>query len=196
MKYVLGFVFCALLLGVGCGKMQSVDDPIPSPAVESADVVDERQDAPALFVPAPGFEDTADEMIVETNDSSEFPDSGAAASASSDIGSDGSAAANDDVQQSEIVSPSVKTFNLSARQWEFSPSVITVDAGDTVRLIITSADVDHGFFLPAFGVDEFLQAGKTVSVEFVADKVGTYSFRCNIFCGAGHSGMTGTLIVR
>jgi len=90
---------------------------------------------------------------------------------------------------------SVKEFNLTARQWEFIPSTITVQKGESVRLNIQSIDVTHGFAITAFGVSETLTPGNTVTVEFVADKAGTFSFFCTVFCGLGHSGMRGTLIV-
>jgi cytochrome c oxidase subunit 2 len=93
-------------------------------------------------------------------------------------------------------SGSVKEFNMVAKQWEFVPSTITVNEGDTVKLSITSTDVDHGFALPTFGVNEALAPGETVNVEFVADKKGTYTFFCNVQCGTGHSEMKGTLIVQ
>ena len=85
---------------------------------------------------------------------------------------------------------------MTAKRWEFTPSSITVNKGDTVKLTITSEDVTHGFNLPEFGVNAQLQPGKTIAVEFVADKTGTFSFFCSVFCGTGHSGMRGTLIVK
>lgn len=89
-----------------------------------------------------------------------------------------------------------KEFSMVARQWEFSPSTITVNKGDHVTLSITSEDVTHGFSLNAFGINEQLQPGKTTIVEFDADTVGTHSFFCSVFCGSGHGGMSGTLIVK
>lgn len=93
------------------------------------------------------------------------------------------------------VKPAVKSFTITAKSWEFSPSTITVKKGDTVRLTIKSVDVEHGFFLPAFNVNADLQPGKTATVEFVADKAGTFSFKCNVLCGEGHGGMNGKLVV-
>lgn len=92
--------------------------------------------------------------------------------------------------------PQVKEFSLTAKKWEFTPSIITVNKGDSVKLTIKSADVDHGFLLPEFGINKKLEAGKTVTVEFVADKTGTFSFSCNVFCGDGHGDMKGTLKVQ
>jgi len=90
----------------------------------------------------------------------------------------------------------VKTFNMTARQWEFEPETITVNEGDTVVLNITSEDVAHGFAISQFGVNERLEPGQTTTVEFTADKAGTYTFFCSVFCGSGHSGMKGTLVVK
>jgi cytochrome c oxidase subunit 2 len=90
---------------------------------------------------------------------------------------------------------SVKTFNIEAKKWDFVPSTITVKEGDQVKLLITSVDVDHGINLPAFGVNEQLKSGNTVEINFIADKVGTHSFFCNVFCGSGHGAMRGSLIV-
>ena len=89
----------------------------------------------------------------------------------------------------------LKEIDLTAKMWEFSPSEIIVKKSDRVRLNINSIDVKHGISIPAFGVSEDLEPRKTTKVEFTADKSGTFEFRCNVYCGDGHSGMTGTLIV-
>ena len=100
-------------------------------------------------------------------------------------------------QQPEIplAQQAVKTFNVVAQQWSFSPSTIEVEKGDKVILKVTSADVEHGFSIPAFGVDVKVKKGETETVEFVADKVGTFTFACSVYCGTGHSTMKGILVV-
>lgn len=89
----------------------------------------------------------------------------------------------------------IKEFTLTAKQWDFNPSTITVNKGDMVKLSITSIDVAHGFAISAFGVNSRLNPGQTTNVEFVADKSGTFPFFCSVQCGRGHTGMRGTLIV-
>ncbi|MDP3918339.1 MAG: cupredoxin domain-containing protein [Nanoarchaeota archaeon] len=89
----------------------------------------------------------------------------------------------------------IKEFDMVAHQWDFEPSTITVNEGDTVLLHITAEDIDHGFYLSQFGVSEILPEGEEVTIEFVADTIGTYSFSCSVPCGAGHSGMKGQLVV-
>ncbi|MEK7528651.1 MAG: cupredoxin domain-containing protein [Patescibacteria group bacterium] len=91
--------------------------------------------------------------------------------------------------------PSVVSFSMVAKQWAFEPATITVKEGDTVKLSITSTDVTHGFALPTFGVNASLAPNETTEVEFVADKKGTFTFFCSVFCGEGHTEMSGTLVV-
>ena len=62
-------------------------------------------------------------------------------------------------------------------------------------LNIKSIDVTHGFSLPDFSINSRLNPGQTTTVEFTADKTGTFTFFCSVQCGEGHSNMKGTLIV-
>lgn len=98
--------------------------------------------------------------------------------------------------QETAAESSIKEIEVTAKKWEFTPNPIEVSKGDRVRLKITSIDVAHGFALPDFGVSQRLEPGKTEIVEFTADKEGSFSFFCNVFCGSGHSTMRGTLIVK
>lgn len=92
-----------------------------------------------------------------------------------------------------VTSP--KTIKVTAKKWSFEPAEIKVKDGDSVKLEINSTDVDHGIALPAFNVNSVLKAGTTTTLEFVADKKGSFPFFCSVFCGSGHGGMRGTLIV-
>ena len=85
--------------------------------------------------------------------------------------------------------------SIIAKQWSFEPAEIRVKKGDKVVLIIKSLDVKHGFSLSEFGIDAKLEPGKETRIEFQADKAGSFPFRCSVFCGQGHSEMTGALIV-
>lgn len=97
---------------------------------------------------------------------------------------------------SEPAAAQIREFTLTAKRWEFEPSTIEVNKGDRVVLTITSNDVKHGFAIDDFGVAVTLEPGKTVTTEFVADKAGTYDFYCSVYCGEGHGGMMGKLIIK
>ena len=92
--------------------------------------------------------------------------------------------------------PAVKEITINAKKFEYEPNTITVNLGDIVRLKITAEDIAHGFALPEFGIIKVeLDPDKIVEVEFVADKKGTFDFRCVVRCGSGHSNMKGKLVV-
>ena len=90
----------------------------------------------------------------------------------------------------------VKEFTMTAQRYSFTPGDLTVNKGDTVILHITSIDVNHGIAIPQFGVSQELPVGQEETVKFIADKAGTYTFFCNVYCGPGHGSMTGTLTVQ
>ena len=92
-------------------------------------------------------------------------------------------------------SPEAVEIKMTAKKYAFDPKVITVKQGDQVRLIITALDRDHGFKLEAYGINQKLVKGKPTTIEFSADKPGTFQFQCSEFCGFGHLRMKGKLIV-
>ena len=95
----------------------------------------------------------------------------------------------EDQQMQDVVE-----INMTARQFEFVPSQIKVKNGTLVRIKIRSEDVLHGFAIDEFGVNKQVGQSETV-IEFVADKTGTFTFYCSVYCGVGHSNMRGTLVV-
>ena len=99
-------------------------------------------------------------------------------------------------QNNPVQSGEVKEFKMTAKQFEFTPSIIEVNKGDRVRLIVTSLDVPHGITIPEYGINERIDPGKPVTIEFTADKQGTFTAYCSVFCGSGHSNMKGKLIVK
>ena len=95
-----------------------------------------------------------------------------------------------------VVVEEVKTIDVIASQFQFEPATIWVAQGDSVRLRLHSADRTHGFAIKAFRVKALIpKVGEAVTVEFVADQAGTFDFTCAEYCGTGHAGMKGRLVV-
>jgi cytochrome c oxidase subunit 2 len=84
---------------------------------------------------------------------------------------------------------------ISVSNFDFTPSAITVKKGVPVRLEFVSQDRRHGFKLPEFHLRADITSGAVETIRFVPDKIGTFSFFCDIFCGDGHENMAGTLKV-
>ena len=101
----------------------------------------------------------------------------------------------------------IKDINMKAESWRFTPNIIEVNKGDLVRLHFTTAQDEvalyngHGFGIEGYNVNAFLLKGTQQTVEFIADKPGTFAFRCTSFCSApeaaleNHFNMVGKLIV-
>lgn len=90
----------------------------------------------------------------------------------------------------------MKEFTVTARSFEFVPDEFVVEQGDTVRFKVTSTDVTHGLFVSGYNKNVQLVPGEESVLEFVADKAGTFSMSCSVFCGSGHGQMRATLIVQ
>jgi cytochrome c oxidase subunit II len=78
-------------------------------------------------------------------------------------------------------------------RWE--NNALHVPVGKPVRLTMTSEDVIHDFFVPAFRLHQDVIPGTYTSMWFTPTRVGTYHLFCAQFCGTLHSQMTGTVTV-
>jgi cytochrome c oxidase subunit 2 len=70
-----------------------------------------------------------------------------------------------------------------------------VPVGRDVKLIMTSNDVIHSFFVPAFRVKQDVLPGRYTVTWFRATRPGTYHLFCAEYCGTQHSGMVGSVVV-
>ena len=89
-----------------------------------------------------------------------------------------------------------KEFTIWARQFDFTPAVITVQQGDHVRVNLKTADVSHGWYIDGYDINIKVSGGETESVEFVADKAGTFKIRCSVTCGPFHPFVAGKFVVQ
>ncbi len=88
-------------------------------------------------------------------------------------------------------------FTLVATVGTWTPNTIRVKQGEVVRLRLTSEDVVHGFLLEEFDIAvDAVYPGRFTTVEFVADRPGTFDFACTRVCSVTrHGHMWGTLVV-
>ncbi|WP_437933178.1 cytochrome c oxidase subunit II [Sorangium sp. So ce341] len=92
---------------------------------------------------------------------------------------------------------------VTAKQWmwkfsypegESMISVLYVPARRPVRLVMTSRDVIHSFFVPAFRIKQDVLPGRYTTVWFEASEPGAYPILCTEYCGTSHSEMRGQVI--
>ena len=103
-------------------------------------------------------------------------------------------------QEARIVrKPGVVEVWMNVIRSHFTPDIIQAKVGDRIIIHITNtertADATHGFAIPTRNVMLSLDPGESTTVQFVADKPGTFSFYCTEFCSALHLERQGWLIV-
>jgi plastocyanin len=91
--------------------------------------------------------------------------------------------------------PTERTFRIDASRFEYDPSVLKVNPGDRVTIELVANDVVHGLAIDDYGLETTADPGKPAKLSFVADRHGTFRFRCTTTCGNLHPFMIGKLEV-
>jgi cytochrome c oxidase subunit 2 len=101
--------------------------------------------------------------------------------------------------------PPINSLEISivAKQWMWKAqhpdgrseiNELHVPVGHPIKLILTSQDVIHDFFVPAFRVKKDVLPGRYTTLWFEATKAGEYHLFCAQYCGTQHSGMVGRIV--
>ncbi|HSC41638.1 MAG TPA: cytochrome c oxidase subunit II [Candidatus Binatia bacterium] len=88
-----------------------------------------------------------------------------------------------------------RVIKITAHKFAYEPDRIDLKVGEPVVLELTSKDVTHGFKIPDLGLRADLEPGETARVRLVPEKVGTFEFYCDNFCGIDHENMSATIVV-
>lgn len=83
---------------------------------------------------------------------------------------------------------------LLGRMWFWTP-ILKLKAGQTYRIHISSADLQHGFSLQPVNMNFQILPGYDHVLTVTPTEKGDYQIICNEFCGIGHHAMTGKIIV-
>lgn len=99
------------------------------------------------------------------------------------------------VEPTVTPTPTVQIFEVAAKSFSFTPAEIRVKKGDTVRIVLSNTGGFHDWVLDEFSVrTPMIKDGETATVEFVADKTGSFEYYCSV--GSHRQmGMKGMLIV-
>lgn len=91
--------------------------------------------------------------------------------------------------------PAERVIRISTRKFEFTPSEITLRKDEPVILEFTATDDLMGFKSAGLGVRTDIVPGQVTRLRLVPDRVGKFTFYCDVFCGDGHEDMDGTITV-
>jgi cytochrome c oxidase subunit 2 len=100
-------------------------------------------------------------------------------------------------QYMRTVPPDAMPVKVTARQWSWTftyengkeDNVLRVPVRKPIKLLITSADVLHSLFIPAYRIKEDCVPGMETHLWFLPDQLGSYDLFCTEYCGVGHSNM-------
>jgi cytochrome c oxidase subunit 2 len=109
-------------------------------------------------------------------------------------------------QYVKLVTPpaDAMTVYVTAKQWMWkftyedgrsSNDVLTVPIGRPVRLVMTSRDVIHSFYVPAFRNKQDVLPGRYTTLWFEPSLAGSFPIYCAEYCGTSHSLMRGNVVV-
>ena len=95
----------------------------------------------------------------------------------------------------EEVAPGQYMATIVARMWIFQPEVITVPTGSTVTFQMASPDVIHGVKVIDTDINVMVIPGQVSTVTQTFNEPGEYLMVCHEYCGSGHQGMSGKIVV-
>lgn len=82
-----------------------------------------------------------------------------------------------------------------AKAFAFEPAEITIPVGAELTFVVTSIDVIHGFQVWDTNVNAMVIPGQITEVSKTFDEAGEYNIVCHEYCGIGHHGMFGKVVV-
>ena len=74
---------------------------------------------------------------------------------------------------------------FTVRRHAFEPAQLEVHEGDTVRIVLRSADIPHSFVVDALRIAKRVSPERTVTFEFLADRAGEFPYYCNLMIEDG-----------
>lgn len=92
--------------------------------------------------------------------------------------------------------PNRPDITIVARNFQFVPARVEVVEDDLVRLTIQSEDNAYSFVIDEYRIVRRVPAGRSTSIEFRADRTGTFRFYSNLTNNRAHETMRGELVVR
>lgn len=105
--------------------------------------------------------------------------------------------------EARVVPENAAVVYVTAKQWmwkfahEEGPSSVSrlhVPVHRPIKLVMTSRDVIHSFYVPAFRLKYDVVPGRYTTMWFEATEPGTYPILCAEYCGTGHSTMRGEIV--
>ena len=93
------------------------------------------------------------------------------------------------------ISPGQYEAWVIAQTWAFVPRELEVPVGSTVKIHVTSPDIQHGFKITDTNINMQIVPGQVSTMTYEFDEVGEFPYICHEYCGRGHAAMAGVVKV-
>lgn len=99
------------------------------------------------------------------------------------------------MESDDAMAADVRVVDITATDWSFTPSAVTVKQGEKVQLRLNGDEGIHSLLVTDLGINVRIEPDATVMVDVPTDETGTFNGRCGVPCGPGHRDMSLTIIV-
>lgn len=89
-----------------------------------------------------------------------------------------------------------QNVTITAKNFQFTPSVVTLKAGEPVEFHLQATQGVHELNVPQVGLKSVMLTASKTTVHAVPQKKGTFVSHCALYCGIGHPNMKITFVVK
>jgi len=183
------------------GEVPTEEMPVPTESSSSSDMVlESSSDSSVSSESTTSEESSSDSSVTDSSAVSDFSStSDVSSSADTSSSAEETSASSDDSASSASADSSsslaARVIEVSVTNWSFTPSAITAKKGEVLELRLVGGEGVHSFTSEALNLHVSLAPGETKTISIPTDVVGTFTFRCTIPCGPGHSDMKGEIVI-
>jgi cytochrome c oxidase subunit 2 len=91
--------------------------------------------------------------------------------------------------RNDAIPANAQKVTVLASNWKWTIDRTTFKEGVPIDFHIVGTDGVHGFQIVGTNISQPIAQGRAVDRVWTPDKTGTYTIRCNVYCGAGHTNM-------
>jgi cytochrome c oxidase subunit 2 len=100
------------------------------------------------------------------------------------------------VPQQVVINAEPRVIKIEVTNWAWKLDPVPLVVGSPVIFKVNVIEGEHGFQITGTPINEVIQEGKSYEIAWTPEKAGTFTIRCSVLCGSGHSAMRSQLQVK
>jgi cytochrome c oxidase subunit 2 len=98
--------------------------------------------------------------------------------------------------QQDVVNTEPRVIKIEVTNWAWKFEPVPLVVGAPVIFKVNVIEGEHGFQITGTSINEVIQEGQSYEIAWTPEKTGTFTIRCSVLCGSGHSAMRSQLQVK